>query len=63
MLLKNWVLKSWFFANAIQNKASRRIKEKTGCRYVRTEPRKFLNPEFTECENMGTDKRGLVSIL
>ena len=38
------------FANAVQNRGSRRIKEKTGCRYIRTEPRQFLNPEFTECE-------------
>lgn len=42
--------KKLVFANAVQNKASRRIKEKTGCRYVGTEPRQFLNLEFTECE-------------
>ena len=38
------------FANAVQNKASRRIKEKTGCRQVRIESRKFVNPKFTKTE-------------
>ena len=38
------------FENAVQNKASRRIKEKTGCRYVKTVPRKAINPKYKESE-------------
>lgn len=38
------------FDNAVQNLASRRVKEKTGCRYIGLKPQKFLNPEFAESE-------------
>jgi RimJ/RimL family protein N-acetyltransferase len=38
------------FANARGNHRSRRIKEKTGARMVRIEPREFVNPEYTETE-------------
>ena len=42
--------KKLVFANAVQNTASRRIKEKTGCRYIKTIPRKFVDPECRESE-------------
>jgi [ribosomal protein S5]-alanine N-acetyltransferase len=38
------------FANALGNVRSRRIKEKTGARLVRTEPRKYVNPAYSETE-------------
>jgi hypothetical protein len=38
------------FANAVGNVRSRRIKEKTGARQLRTEPAKFVNPLDTERE-------------
>jgi RimJ/RimL family protein N-acetyltransferase len=38
------------FANAVGNKRSRRIKEKTGARLLRVEPAKFVDPAFTEHE-------------
>ncbi len=38
------------FANAVQNKASRRIKEKTGCRFIGVRPQKFLDPKLKESE-------------
>ncbi len=38
------------FDNAVQNLASRRVKEKTGCRYIGLRAQKFLNPEFAESE-------------
>lgn len=37
-------------ANAVGNKGSRRVKEKTGSRLVRVEPAKFVDRSFTECE-------------
>ena len=36
--------------NAVQNTASRRIKEKTACRFIEIRPQKFVNPKFTESE-------------
>jgi [ribosomal protein S5]-alanine N-acetyltransferase len=41
---------SLVFANAVGNVRSRRIKEKTGARFVRTEPAQFVNPEYSERE-------------
>jgi RimJ/RimL family protein N-acetyltransferase len=38
------------FANAVSNIASRRIKEKTGCRLIGIEPASFVDPEFKEHE-------------
>jgi ribosomal-protein-alanine N-acetyltransferase len=38
------------FTNARGNVRSRRIKEKTGARLVRVEPRHFVNPDYTESE-------------
>ena len=38
------------FANAVGNQRSRRVKEKTGARFVRTEPGTFVNPAYTERE-------------
>lgn len=38
------------FANAVGNKQSRRIKEKTGARLIKIEPAKFVNPAYTEHE-------------
>jgi RimJ/RimL family protein N-acetyltransferase len=38
------------FANAVSNIASRRIKEKTGCRLIGIEPASFVDPERTEHE-------------
>lgn len=38
------------FANAVGNTASRRVKEKTGCRLIRVEPAKFVDPKLTEHE-------------
>lgn len=40
----------FIFENAVQNKASRRIKEKTGCRYIKRVPKKAINPEYKEAE-------------
>ena len=50
--------KKLIFDNAPQNKASRRIKEKTGCRYIGLRPQKFLNPEFSESEIWELSKEG-----
>ena len=38
------------FDNAVENTASRRVKEKTHCRFIGTKPQKFLNPKFTKSE-------------
>jgi RimJ/RimL family protein N-acetyltransferase len=38
------------FANALGNARSRRVKEKTGARLVRVEPRKYVNPDYCETE-------------
>ena len=38
------------FANALGNTRSRRIKEKTGARLLRTEPAKYVDPAYTERE-------------
>ena len=38
------------FSNALGNDRSRRIKEKTGARLLRTEPAKFVDPTFTKRE-------------
>jgi RimJ/RimL family protein N-acetyltransferase len=38
------------FANAVGNLRSRRVKEKTGARLVRTEPAAFINPAYRERE-------------
>lgn len=37
-------------SNALGNQKSHRIKEKTGARLLRTEPARFINPDFTERE-------------
>ena len=39
-----------FFSNAVGNKRSRRVKEKTGARFLRIEPGKFVNASYTERE-------------
>ena len=38
------------FANAVGNKRSRRVKEKTGAVYLENRPAKFVNPEYKEHE-------------
>lgn len=38
------------FANAVGNIKSRRVKEKTGAKLIRTESAKFVNPNYTEHE-------------
>ncbi len=38
------------FSNAVGNLRSRRIKEKTGARFLRTEPATFVDPFYTERE-------------
>ena len=38
------------FSNAVENKRSRRIKEKTGATYIENRPSKFVNPEYKEQE-------------
>ena len=38
------------FANAAGNTRSRRVKEKTGARFLRTEPATFVNPAYCERE-------------
>jgi len=38
------------FSNALGNKQSRRIKEKMGATYLRTEPADFVDPVFSEQE-------------
>ena len=38
------------FSNALGNDRSRRIKEKTGAKLIRTEPAQFVDPAFTERE-------------
>jgi [ribosomal protein S5]-alanine N-acetyltransferase len=38
------------FSNAVGNERSRRVKDKTGARFLRTEPDKFVNPSYTERE-------------
>jgi [ribosomal protein S5]-alanine N-acetyltransferase len=39
-----------FFANAVGNIGSHRVKEKTGAKLLRVEPAKFVDPQFTEHE-------------
>jgi RimJ/RimL family protein N-acetyltransferase len=41
---------SLIFSNAVGNIRSRRIKEKAGAKWVRTEPAKFVDPAHTERE-------------
>lgn len=38
------------FSNALGNIASRRIKEKTGARYIGVRPAQFVDPKFTHSE-------------
>jgi RimJ/RimL family protein N-acetyltransferase len=38
------------FANARGNARSRRIKEKTGAKLIRVEPRRYVDPAYTESE-------------
>ena len=38
------------FANALGNTKSRRVKEKTGARFIGVEPAKFVNPSYSEHE-------------
>ena len=38
------------FSNAVGNKRSHRIKEKTGAKLLYIEPAKFVNPDYTERE-------------
>jgi RimJ/RimL family protein N-acetyltransferase len=38
------------FSNALGNTRSRRVKEKAGARFLRTEPAKFVNPAYVERE-------------
>jgi len=45
------------FANALGNIASRKIKEKTGCKLVGLQPAHFVNPKFTETEIWELTKR------
>ena len=37
-------------ANALGNVRSRRVKEKAGARFLRVEPAKYVDPQFTEQE-------------
>ncbi len=39
-----------FFANAVGNLKSRRVKEKTGAQLIDVQPARFVNPEYTEHE-------------
>ena len=39
-----------YFINAVGNKASRRVKEKSGATYIETRPAKFVSPQFTQTE-------------
>jgi len=47
---------SLYFSNALGNQRSRRIKEKTGARLLRTEPAEFVDPKFTQHEIWQLDK-------
>jgi ribosomal-protein-alanine N-acetyltransferase len=38
------------FANAVGNERSRRVKEKTGARFIETRPARFVDPQYTEHE-------------
>ena len=38
------------FTNAVGNERSRRVKEKTGARFLYKKPARFVNPEYTEHE-------------
>lgn len=38
------------FSNALGNIASRRVKEKAGAKFLRTEPAQFVDPSYTEHE-------------
>ncbi|MNK52429.1 putative ribosomal N-acetyltransferase YdaF [compost metagenome] len=44
------------FSNALGNIRSRRIKEKTGARFVGTRPAKFVDPSLTEAETWELNK-------
>lgn len=38
------------FSNAVGNHRSRRVKEKTGARFLYTKPKKFVSPGYSEHE-------------
>ena len=38
------------FANAVGNEKSKRLKEKSGARFLRIEPAQFINPAYTQNE-------------
>lgn len=38
------------FSNAVGNVGSRRVKEKTGAKFLRVAPFEFVDPQFTDCE-------------
>lgn len=44
------------FAHAVGNKRSRRVKEKTGARYIETQPARFVDPEYTAHEIWALEK-------
>jgi len=53
--------KSLTFANAVGNDRSKRIKEKTGATFLKTEPAKFVNPKYTKHELWKLKKEDWIS--
>ncbi len=45
------------FSNAVGNTKSRRIKEKTGARFIGTRPAKFVSSDYTEAETWELTKQ------
>lgn len=51
------------FSNAVGNIRSRRVKEKSGARFIETRPAKFVDPAFTEHEIWELDKHNWCSLV
>ena len=51
------------FSNAVGNLRSRRLKEKSGARFIETRPAKFVDPNFTEHEIWELDKHNWCSLV
>lgn len=51
------------FSNALGNEQSRKIKEKTGAKFLRTEPAKFVDPSYTHRELWEMDREDWLKFL
>ncbi len=54
--------KKLIFSNAVGNNRSKKIKEKTGATFIKTEPAKFVSPNYTERELWELTKENWLAI-